>query len=215
MLSYKKYLEFNRRESLKQDFSKLEKITDKWGFIRQVYMEYMPEIISIAEDHIRGAINPYFLDWAIHFSSIEESAWMCIRSRGIPLYPQFPLFNYFIDFANPYQRIGIELDGKEYHDVEKDKERDDLLAKYGWKIFRIKGSETMTKYKLPEELEEQGISGEEKEREIENWVMNSCDGVIAAIDIIYFDSSQKEYMNWAYRTLLKHRLADFELVEVP
>ncbi len=213
IFTYKEYLEQNRRGILKEKYSQLKKITDKWGFIRQIYMEYMPEIIESAESRIRGKIDPYFIDWVLDFSPIEEAAWTCIRARGVPLYPQFPLFNFFIDFANPYHRIGLEMDGKDYHDSDKDTERDNFLAEYGWRVFRIPGHETMTKFKLPIELEEQGITGESKEREIENWMMNSCDGVVSAIDIIYFKGQQKEFMDLSYRSLYKHKLADFKIVD--
>lgn len=72
--------------------------------------------------------------------------------RGLPLYPQFPLFNYFIDFANPYLRIGVELDGKQ-HDQNVDQERDDRLAEYGWSIFRIAGLEANTAFENQTDLD--------------------------------------------------------------
>jgi hypothetical protein len=123
------------RERLKADFSQLNKITDKWGFIHQIYMERMPHIFAASRHNVRGKISPYFIDWILEFSPIEDVAWFSIRSQGVPLYPQLPLFNFFVDFGNPRLRIGLELDGKDRHDAAKDRERDELLFRYGWRIF--------------------------------------------------------------------------------
>ena len=96
-------------------------------------MEIIPDIMMTSQQNINQQIDPYFIDWLLDFSPIEEIAWNSIRSRGVPLYPQFSLFNYFIDFANPVLKIGLEMDGKEFHDTEKDRERDTKLAEY-WPI---------------------------------------------------------------------------------
>ncbi|MGB3777043.1 MAG: DUF559 domain-containing protein, partial [Tunicatimonas sp.] len=142
-------------QKLKLDFCDLEKITDKWGFIRQAYVEKMPDIMKVSKDDVRRGISPYFIDWVPVFTPIEQEAWNSIRSTGgIAMYPQFPLFNYFIDFANPYLRIGLEMDGKDFHDQNKDKLRDQKLADYGWKIFRVSGKECYVEYKLPYELDQ-------------------------------------------------------------
>jgi hypothetical protein len=205
------------RRKIELDFLELEKITDKWGFIRQIYMENLPDIMEASKNSVRRWIDPYFLDWINHFSPIEEIAWNSIRgSHYIPLYPQFPVFNYFIDFANPYLRIGLELDGKNFHAEEKDAVRDQVLSNYGWKIFRVKGSECYTSYKHPSELSEEGVPREEQFDEIENWIMNTCDGVVKAIRVVYFSSNEserKEYLNLALKSLDKHRLANFELIK--
>lgn len=37
--NYEGFKEYGRRQFIKYHFSELEKITDKWGFIRQMYME--------------------------------------------------------------------------------------------------------------------------------------------------------------------------------
>lgn len=48
---------------------------------------------------------------------------------------------YFIDIAWPKIKIGIELDGKEFHVKERDQKRDAYLNKQGWQIYRIPSSE--------------------------------------------------------------------------
>lgn len=200
---------FVHQNKLKRTFNKLNKITDKWGFLRQIYLEVMPDIMAKFKLGKRQGINPYFIDWLPFLSPIEEIAWNSIRTQGVPLYPQFPLFNYFIDFANPGLRIGLEIDGKDFHDEQKDRERDYYLSEYGWKIFRVKGTETNAPYRLPEELDE----SDDKDAEIDNWLMNTSDGVIASLDKVYFLQHPIEYYNVALKSLDKHRLADFDLLE--
>src|SRR6266511_52703 len=77
---------------LKDEFPHFSKITDKWGFIRQVYMEHLPIIVEVSKKKVRAKIDPYFVDWLIEFTPIESDAWTSIRGKGVPLYPQFPLF---------------------------------------------------------------------------------------------------------------------------
>ena len=42
-----------------------------------------------------------------------------------------------MDIVEPNQKIDIEYDGKHWHDIEKDKIRDNFLESKGWKIIRI------------------------------------------------------------------------------
>ncbi|WP_162427684.1 DUF559 domain-containing protein [Pontibacter pudoricolor] len=215
---YEGYKEYSRREFIKYEFNQLEKITDKWGFIRQMYMELMPEIISAARRDIAIPISPYFLDWSSHFSPIEFHAWCSIRAMRIALYPQFPLFNYFVDFANPYLRIGLELDGKDYHDVDKDKQRDELLYKFGWKIFRVQGKETNTEYKESGEIESDYIDFQDENQrynDLSNWLLNTSDGVINALRIVYFEKEHHDELIWrlAIKTLEKHNLVGFTIID--
>lgn len=49
---------------------------------------------------------------------------------------------YFIDFAFLEKKVALEVDGKQHWEdqdrAERDKQKDDLLKKNGWKVFRIK-----------------------------------------------------------------------------
>src|SRR3990167_9683263 len=88
-------------------------------------------------------------DWTswLNFTPIEENVWHDIRYLGLPFVPQFPFGPYFIDFADPVKRIGIEVDGKEWHkDEVKDRERQNYLEKNGWEIIRIQGCQTYKTY---------------------------------------------------------------------
>src|SRR6266498_5536117 len=122
------------QDALRLDFLELKSITDKWGYIRQVYMELLPDILEKAKKNVTKWAVSYPLDWMQVFSDAERICWESIRSKRIVLYPQFPVFNYFIDFGHPYLRIGLEVDGKDHHDPEKDKKRDELFWRIGWKV---------------------------------------------------------------------------------
>lgn len=211
-----------RLGKLEHDFYNLQKITDKWGFLRQIYMELLPWILEQAKRDLVSPINPYPIDWSRYFSPIEEIAWASIRSHYIAMYPQFPVFNFFIDFANPHLRIGIEMDGKDFHDPEKDKIRDEMLYRHGWRIFRISGREAHAKFRYRDEVEQEiqetgSISmyyGDEGwvHPDIRHWLMSTSDGVIYAIRQVYFlNAEDSKYYHVCCDTLHEHRLADFPL----
>ncbi len=87
---------------------------------------------------------PYrYFDWSNIFTPIEDNVWADIRYLGLKFYPQFPVGRFFIDFADPVNKIGIEVDGVAWHlDKEKDERRTAILNKFGWRIIRIKGRDT-------------------------------------------------------------------------
>lgn len=152
---------------------------ERWQVIREVYEYYTPAIFAAAAKHRRGRIDPYFLPW--QFTPIEAIAWDQIRMLGTPLYPQVPVDRVFLDFANPYYKIGLELDGAEYHDRQRDLARDEVLLKQGWHIYRIKGFEI---------YDPRGIAEE----------------VITAIDHVWFDPNPERWADYddALITLGEH-----------
>lgn len=208
----------DRMGRLNLDFNDLEEITDKWGFFRQIYMESLPYIMERAKVDIVTPINPYPVDWVRHLSPIEFSAWCSIRSHYMALYPQFPVFNSFIDFANPYLRIGVEMDGKEFHDPIKDKTRDEKMWKYGWRIFRIPGKECYVKFKHRDEIEEDFNENhqdqEQRFSELEQWMTETSDGFFFSLKMVYFKKAvDHELYDTAIYALHHHRGADFPLLD--
>ena len=107
--------------------------------IRKAYAKILPSWLEEYEKTGEMRQDPYFMDWI--FTPIEQNVWSDIRSLGLPFYPQIPVLNYFIDFGCPFLKIGIECDGKAWHDHDLDKARDARLAAEGWMIFRIEGHE--------------------------------------------------------------------------
>lgn len=201
---------------LKNDMHKLyaaaEKITDKWGVLRYVYQHNHEKIMAASRRHIRGTVDPYFVDWMRDASPIETRAWIDIRGLGTPLYPQFPLFNYFVDFANPYLKVGIEMDGKDWHDPVKDRARDEFLASVGWHIYRITGKEAHKIVEIPDSGERYKYDDHEMDVILEDYFLNTSEGVIAALDRVYFEgASSGETIELCLKTLDAHRLAAFDI----
>lgn len=84
-------------------------------------------------------------------SPIERQFWAQHTTLKLPaltgLVPQHPVLGgrYRLDFALPVRKVGIELDGYEYHSSKdafvKDRARQRDLEAAGWRIIRFAGSE--------------------------------------------------------------------------
>ena len=63
----------------------------------------------------------------------------------IGLTPQYPIGNYYADFAEQSSRTVIELDGHDFHKTKEqrsnDYKRERFLMKEGWQVVRFTGSE--------------------------------------------------------------------------
>lgn len=141
-------------------------------------------------------LNPYAdaIDWGKLFTPIEEQTWMAIRSFGkCPLYPQYPVRKYFVDFGNPIVKVAVECDGQLYHtDKEKDHQRDKALLEAGWIVYRIKGKDCFKPTDQFEELKEYNdYTEDEKYHILKDYYANSIEGLIRAISI--FHMGYKEF----------------------
>ena len=78
-------------------------------------------------------------------SPIEHQFWECAHSVIPDLIYQYPVGHYRLDFAIPQKKIGIELDGHEYHKTKEqrthDAKRDRDLRELGWSLLRFTGTE--------------------------------------------------------------------------
>lgn len=155
---------------------------DRFREIRQAYADVMPKLLA------HGRIDPYFYPWEM--TTIEGYAWEDIRGQGLPLYPQFPVLDYFIDFGDPRLKIGVELDGEAFHDRERDLNRDQRLWREGWRIFRIPGRETLpTPYDIRETIlraQELGALEEEIASLYHDWGDRWSEGFSWALSIFYY-----------------------------
>ena len=108
--------------------------------IRSQYKLLMPFI-----EKYYPCYDPYIFDFDIPLTPIEENVWTDIRFTGLPIKcMQFPVKQYFIDFADPIKNIGIEVDGRRYHtDKDKDRKRQEEIEAEGWTIYRIEGWQTV------------------------------------------------------------------------
>lgn len=63
------------------------------------------------------------------------------NQNNIKFEREFKIGKYFIDFAFPDKKIGLEIDGRTHEDVvviEKDKRKKEFIESLGWKLYRIK-----------------------------------------------------------------------------
>lgn len=130
------------------------KVYNKLQFLPLAKEYYKIVTPTIMKERKRGlGVCPYGLNFTPYQTPIEAILWGYIRCAGLPFYPEYPILDYFIDFADPYLKIGIEADGKEWHNKNKDEYRDTLLKKEGWTIYRISGDKVMRS--IPEKIEEE------------------------------------------------------------
>mgnify|MGYP001613389099 CR=1 FL=1 len=145
--------------------------------IRQMYRDWMPKL---EKDYSRH--DPYAGGWInlIRFTPIEKNVWADIRFIGLPFLPQFPVGPFFIDFADPFKKIGIEVDGKQWHENKaKDDLRQRWLEERGWEIYRILGRQT---YGSPEDDDEDyDMCDDEENEEDESVDLESSEGILRKI----------------------------------
>lgn len=166
-----------------------ETLGQRFSRIRSHYHAELPHMLDEHERSGRVHFDPYRLDFVPDMTPIEAAVWSDIRCAALPFFPQMPVLRYFLDFADPFKKIGIECDGKEWHDAAKDAERDANLQSIGWIIYRIPGWKCLRIRTRPQDLliekMEQGYSREEamyltagQERE---WFSTTSEGCIEAI----------------------------------
>ncbi len=116
-------------------------LQNNWQLIREFYD--LSKSAIMAERKNEWGIDPYAWDRGIiTLTPIECWLWHDIRAVDVVLYPQYPVFDFFVDFANPKAKVAIECDGQDYHlDKAKDDARDLRLSRAGWKTYRISGKD--------------------------------------------------------------------------
>lgn len=114
----------------------------RWPIIRKYYSLISPDIL----DGKRR--SPYGLGIENRMTPIEVALWNEIRMYGLPFYMQYPVGRRFVDFGDPVYQIAIEADGAQYHNQEKDAQKDRELNDQGWRVYRIKGRDTFKEHAL-------------------------------------------------------------------
>ncbi len=77
----------------------------------------------------------------------EKKLWMAIRGKklkAMKFRAQHPVGRFILDFFCPEKKLAIEIDGG-IHDSQRDrdKERDDLLARYGYRVVRFQNEDVL------------------------------------------------------------------------
>jgi len=89
---------------------------------------------------------------SIKFNSVpEQEFWEVVihqeRKHGLlyPIIPQYQVGKYFLDFAMPAIKLGMEIDGLAYHNGQesfmKDRRRQREIESQGWRIVRFAAKE--------------------------------------------------------------------------
>lgn len=172
----------------------------KWNAIREIYA-----LIDINE------YTAYPVDWTRLFTPIEDMAWGELRCLGLPFFPQYPVLQFFADFADPIQKIVIECDGKRFHNKDRDAERDRMMIDAGWKVFRVSGSDCNRILESPfEKSHEFHAYGEELKAEelVRHWAKSTIDGLVWALAAVYYGSCNDEYGHIA-NEVLSARMVQF------
>lgn len=210
------------KNELRHRYELAEKFFERQAVLRQYYMEMMPEIMSTGEKSKKRWVDGYPFNW--EFNKNERNLWHSIRTNQVVFYPEFPVFSFFVDFGNPFLKIGLEADSKAFHDVEKDKKRDLMLSKVGWTIFRLSYHESNRELTGLGELREKQIEmGQNVEAQIQDLILNSSEGVVQAIQYFYFNDNDARnrtnelfpsFRTHAEETLHNHCNTELELPKI-
>ena len=115
-------------------------LTNNWHWIRNHYACAWPLIKAGSPKQY--AIDAYaWEDAGVVMTPIEAALWHDIRAAGLVMYPQWPIGGVFVDFGNPVAKVAIECDGAAFHDPGRDALRDKALRSFGWRVYRVTGSE--------------------------------------------------------------------------
>jgi len=176
--------------------------SERWSIIRQYY-EFIQSEIDDSPIH-RWAIDPYQISFDRDYSPIEKAAWDALRIYSVPMYPQYPILNYFADFAHPKLKLILELDGKQWHNAEKDAKRDARIVERGWKVYRVTGAECYRILPEPWELREDELSDDEWVQKTRDWFTRTVDGVIYSLKMRYF--RDEDWMDSIYADFIDESL---------
>lgn len=72
---------------------------------------------------------------------IEEMLLAAFASRGLVPRIQYGIGRFRADFAFPERLLVVEADGRGWHDVHRDRLRDETLGRQGWQVLRFTGSQ--------------------------------------------------------------------------
>lgn len=218
-----RYEAFIKRATIRGDLQKgIDNATNYFGklqALRNYYLSVEKEILEAHNKNCQIWQCSYPMDWSLIQTPIEQSAWQSIRGIGrVVLYPQYPALNYHLDFGNPGFKIGLEIDGKNFHtNKERDLKRDTELKKHGWTIYRVSGAEMMrTDIKDWQYISDYGVECEDEKVEcLRDWILHTGEGVITAIRVQYFETyryNYDDYLEATYVSLCKETLMEHRLI---
>jgi DNA helicase-2/ATP-dependent DNA helicase PcrA len=81
------------------------------------------------------------LDGLPPLTPIEEMLLEQFRAAGLSPRVQYDISPFRVDFAFEDIRLAVEADGREWHDADRDRARDQKLSELGWQIMHFSGAE--------------------------------------------------------------------------
>lgn len=78
-----------------------------------------------------------------HETQIERLLGSAMLRHNMIFERQRRVGRYWIDFAFPIQNLGVEADGRYWHDPINDAVRDEALARHGWQILHFTDTEIL------------------------------------------------------------------------
>lgn len=91
-------------------------------------------------DYMRACPHD-IMDFEKIMTPIEIQFWHEARAMLTGVWPQYPVGRFIADFAMPVLKIAVECDGRAYHDPARDEARDAEMARMGWTVYRVTGSQ--------------------------------------------------------------------------
>ena len=200
---------------------------DKREVLYRYYDLVAPQIMKIAAEegpYTRGC-EKYGLPWVQTFSHAEKFAWEKLHNHpSVMLYPEYPVGKFFLDFGNPALSIGVEIDGKNYHDKDYDFARDLALLRQGWIIFRVPAKELFWDLEHPADyVTRNGGSIEHDWNDPEvhevaiNYYLRSGDGFLESLENIIYRRAKPTVFGreWWWASLESHLSLRMELDQTP
>ena len=109
----------------------------------EIRMHYYIHHQDIVSSYPKSACYGFPIRTIKDVTPIEFNVLGTIKECNLPLLPQYPVLNYFVDFGDPIKKIAIEVDGVRYHtDKVKDNKRQSEIEALGWTFYRITGTKT-------------------------------------------------------------------------
>lgn len=153
-------------------------------------------------------MNPAERDFYMQYISIG----------GIALYPLYFAGGYFLDFANPGLKLGIEIDGKNFHDAEKDLVRDSDLGELGWIILRMTAVDVLKGQKYLSDIENEFAYQDNNEQQdsIKSFFESGSIGLLYALRALFFDrwAEDHDYVKYSREALFNRTTNEENLYEL-
>lgn len=116
--------------------------TDYNQIINLLSLEQLDNLLDLVNSNILSSEMILTFDSDVLYTPIEKIFRDRLIERNISFKPQVKLGRFYVDFLLEIRnsKIIVECDGRDYHDKDKDRERDKELKKEGYEIFRFSGS---------------------------------------------------------------------------